>query len=69
MLSGFGTRYGGSSKTSGGGGAFSIVCLRIHATTIATVMPSRYIESMSSAPTERKPKSLFSAKKAAIISV
>ena len=69
MLSGFGTRYGGSSSTSGGGGDLSIVCLRIHATTIATAMPSMYIESISSAPTERKPKSFLSVKNAAIISV
>src|SRR4051812_2459079 len=69
MLSGFGTRYGGSSRTSGGGGDFKIVCFRIHATIIATQMPSMYIERIISAPTERNPKSFLSEKKAAIIKV
>jgi hypothetical protein len=64
-----GTRYGGSSSTSGGGGDFKIVCFKIHATIIATTMPSRYIERMMSTPTERKPNSFRSVKKAAIISV
>jgi hypothetical protein len=65
----FGTRYGGSSSTSGGGGDFRMVCFKTHATTMATQMPSRYIESIKSTPTGTKPKSLTSVKKAAIIKV
>ena len=57
------------AQKSGGVGAFKIVRFKIQATQMATVMPSRYIAIIMSAPIERNPKSFRPEKKAAIINV
>src|SRR3954449_9439237 len=69
MVETLGSRYGGSSRTSGGVGALRIVCFRIHATQIATTMPRTYIPRINNAPTEINPKTFLPEKKAAIIKV
>src|SRR2546421_812162 len=64
-----GSRYGGSSITNGGGGAFRIVRFKIDATMIATATPSKYIVRMITAPSDTTPNTVFPEKNAAIIKV
>src|SRR5436309_11274247 len=64
-----GRRYGGNSITNGGDGAFSKVCLRIQAMTIATIIPVTYIARIKTAPREIMPRNLLPEKKAAITRV
>ena len=54
----FGRRYGGSSSTKGGGGDLSKVFFKIQATMMAVTIPSAYIPSINTAPSEIKPKTV-----------